>query len=287
MTGSSEVPRADRPGEQWRSVEILRNKFMRLHVRSGDRAEHLRIRTAAIPERRHRPGFAIRWLLRKSGPVYRASVEPWRRAGLEPCHRQICAAQLVGETNSRCLADPTARHALLPAEQPGPEKSPGAKNHGAGGKLRAVTEFQADNPLSLEPQSRSLALDQGQVALLAKQRLDGSLEQCPVRLHARPPDSAPLGAVEHAIMNGGSIRRPRDQSIESIDLAHQMALTQAADRGVATHGSDCTKVEAHEPDAGTHSSRYRRSLATGVPSADDQDVECPHSSPLREGACCG
>src|SRR3546814_2131619 len=71
-------------------------------------------------------------------------------------------------------------------------------------------------------------------------------EPAAVGLDARPLDRGPLAPVEHPVMDRRRIRRARDEAVEGIDFADEVALPQAADRGVAGHRPNRRGVERQQ-----------------------------------------
>ncbi len=69
-------------------------------------------------------------------------------------------------------------------------------------------------------------------------RLHGMAVELAVGLGARPAHRRALAAVQDAELDAGAIDRPAHDAVERIDLAHQMALAEAADRRVARHLAD-------------------------------------------------
>jgi len=73
--------------------------------------------------------------------------------------------------------------------------------------------------------------------------------------------------------DAGLIGGARHEAVQGVDLAHQVALADAADGRVAAHLADGIQVVGEEqglrPQAGAGQGR----LATGVAAADDDDVE--------------
>ena len=77
-------------------------------------------------------------------------------------------------------------------------------------------------------------------------------------------------------MNCGSIGRPRNQSIESIDFTNQMPFAQAANRRIAAHGADRGRVKAYQSDLCPHSSGNRGGFTPRVSPANDDNIEVFH-----------
>ena len=74
-------------------------------------------------------------------------------------------------------------------------------------------------------------------------------------------------------MDARRVRHPAHQAIERIDLAHQMALADPADRGIARHFPERFQLVGQQQRARAHPGGGRGGLASGVPAADDDDVE--------------
>ena len=95
-----------------------------------------------------------------------------------------------------------------------------------------------------------------------------------VGLGARTAHRRALAAVEQPELDAGRIGRPAHHAVQRIDLAHQMALAEPADRRIAGHRAD--RVAAHAspgPSAAPSRAATRRRLAAGMAAADDDDIE--------------
>jgi hypothetical protein len=169
-----------------------------------------------------------------------------------------------------------ARSPTRPPAQLSAQERAGSEHHRRSGELPSVGEFDAGDAAVLQPEARRLPLHHRKARLLFDQRLDRSLESPPVGLHARATYGSTLARIEHAVVDGCVIRSAGDQPVESIDLAHQVALAEAANRGVARHRADRAAREADQGDRRSHARRRSRGLATGMPSANDDDVEVAH-----------
>ena len=64
--------------------------------------------------------------------------------------------------------------------------------------------------------------------------------------------------------------------VEGVDLAHEVALAQPADRGVAGHLADGFEPVGQQQRAGAHPRRRGRGLAAGVAAADHDHVVGVH-----------
>ena len=59
-----------------------------------------------------------------------------------------------------------------------------------------------------------------------------------IGLGARAADGRALGEIEHAELDAGAVDGAAHHAVQRIDLAHQMALAQAADGRIARHLAD-------------------------------------------------
>ena len=268
-------PRVNRASEQWRAMKVGADDIMRRRVGAGDGAGQLRVR-ASPAHRGHAPHLSIRGLLFQPRPVDGAAIQTGRRAGLQPGHRQIGIAQLRREALRRSLADAPTGHPLFAAKQRAAKKGAGAQHHGAGAQRGAICQIDTHRPAPGHAQRGGLTLNQRQTPLPREDALHRRLEQLAVRLNPRALHRAALGAIEHAVMDGGSIGGAGDHAIEGIHLTHKVPLAQAAYRRVAAHRANGIEVETDQRHARAHPRRDRRRLASGVPAAHHDDVEIVH-----------
>ena len=73
-------------------------------------------------------------------------------------------------------------------------------------------------------------------------------------------------------MDRRAVRGARHQTVEHVELAHQMALADAADRGIARHLAGILGAEGEQADARAAAGRGSRSLAAGMAGTDHQNV---------------
>ena len=93
-----------------------------------------------------------------------------------------------------------------------------------------------------------------------------------VGLGAGPAHGRALAAVEHAELDAGAVGGAAHQPVERVDLAHELALGQPADRRVARHLADGVEAMGEEQRGGPHARGGGRRLAARVPAAHDDDV---------------
>jgi len=92
-------------------------------------------------------------------------------------------------------------------------------------------------------------------------------------LATRRPDGRPLARIEHAELDSGAVGRPCHRAPQGIDLADQMALADAADRGIAAHLPQGLDALSQQQRARTHARGSQRGLCAGVAAANDNYVK--------------
>ena len=162
------------------------------------------------------------------------------------------------------------------------------RNHdGAGADRPAVFQnYPGAAAVSADGQIAGRALDDLKARLLGQDSLHCRAIQLAVGLGARAADRRTLAAVQHAKLDAGPVDRPRHDAVQRIDLAHQMAFRQAADRRVARHDADGLAIvgEQHGPRAGARC--RRRCLAAGMAAANHDDIRFQGSHGLHPARVC-
>jgi len=98
-----------------------------------------------------------------------------------------------------------------------------------------------------------------------------------IRLGAGPAHSGAFAAVEHAELDAGRVRRPAHQTVQGIDFAHQMALADPTDGGIAGHFPQRVAAMGEKQGAGAGTRRRRRSFRPGMAAADHDDIKTRHA----------
>ena len=109
---------------------------------------------------------------------------------------------------------------------------------GAAGQRAAVGELDPGDRAVLDDEATRLGFDDGEIGGLSDQALHRQAVEFAIGLGARTLDGRSLATVENAELNPGSVGGARHQPVEGVDFAHQMALAEPADRGVARHHAD-------------------------------------------------
>ena len=138
------------------------------------------------------------------------------------------------QRHGRALIAPAARYLLHPAKQLGVEKGPGRDYNGTGLNFFTTRQPQAGHATIVDQHFLRLA-DDNRHPGRPNRRLHRGLVQGPIGLDARSVHRTSLAAVEHSAMDRRLVSRPCHQTIEHVELAHQMTLADSTDRRVAAH----------------------------------------------------
>ena len=212
------------------------------------------------------------------------SIEaPSSRGGVPVLRRREDEArgvQAAREVDRRRVADAAGRGALVAEMNDAAQERAGGDDDGAAGKGASVGELDAGDRAALENEAARFALDDRQAGGLSDQALHRQAVELAVRLGARTLNGGALAAIEDPELNPGGVGGARHQPVEGVDFAHEVALAEAADRGVAGHHADGVALLRHQRGARAEARRRRRGFAAGVAAADHDDVIKAHSRRL-------
>jgi hypothetical protein len=153
------------------------------------------------------------------------------------------------------------------------EKGAGGQHHPAGGEPAAVAEADAADPArGIQQQVLGGAFDDVEAAKLRQNRRHGLPVELAVGLRPRAPHRRSLAAVQDAELDAGAVDGAAHDAVQRVDLAHQVAFGEAADRRVARHLADRRAGMRQQRGAGADPRRGRGGLAAGMPAADHDDV---------------
>src|SRR6185436_3689725 len=94
-----------------------------------------------------------------------------------------------------------------------------------------------------------------------------------VLLRSRRPDRGATATIQELELDSGAVRHAPHETAKRIDLSHQMALGESADRRIAGHVGDRIERHRDETDTDPESGRDRRGLAAGMACTDHQEWE--------------
>ena len=204
-------------------------------------------------------------------PSSRGGVPVLSRADGEahaPQARPELAGGRIAHAAGRVLLVPDVDHAV--------EKGAGRQHQSARPERPPIGETDGGDPPLGNFEIAGQALDERQIF----SRLDLGAHrlaiEAAVGLSARSAHRRTLGAVEHAELNAGGIGDPAHEPVERVDLAHEMALAEPADRRIAGHDAEVGARLHNQRCARAESSRGGGRLAAGVSAANDDDVEGGH-----------
>ena len=275
--GAIARPRAlDLAGVDRRPVEVRQDQRVALGARVGDVAIDLRPR-----DRFRQIGEGLRRVVARlaleavivDGPA----VQPRRRTGLQPAGREAEPSQRRGQGARRPLADTAGRPSLFANMDDAAQERARRQNHGAGQKalpgLRdhppaaaAVVQDQVLGGAGMNPQAR----------LFGENGLNRLAVELAVGLRTGAANSRPPTAVEHAELDPGAVDGAAHDAVQGVDLAHEVALAQPADRRVAGHHADGLGLVGQQQGPGAEPGRRRRGLAAGMAAADHDHVMTGH-----------
>jgi hypothetical protein len=98
---------------------------------------------------------------------------------------------------------------------------------------------------------------------------------CWTAIQSEPSRRRALAAVQYAELYACPVDCPAHDAVERVDLPHEMALAEPANRRVAGHLADGGALVGQEERARTEANSRSGSLAAGMPAADHHDVIIP------------
>jgi len=262
---------ADLPRIHGRTVQVGADDGVGFRRGVGDAARHLGHGDAlGQGGERHRRVVARLHLQRR--PVDGAPIQPCRGSSLQARQREAGAGQRRRQTVGRRVTHPAGRPALLAAMDQAAQEGAGGDDDGTRADTAAVGQHQSGHPALADQQILGRAGQQGQIGGLVQQRPHGLAIELAVGLGARPLHRRPLAAVKDAELDAGAIDGASHESVEGVDLAHQLALGQAADSGVARHLAQRLEPLGDQQGGGAGARGGGGSLAAGMATADHHHV---------------
>ena len=235
--------------------------------------------SAPAHEAEHRHGgalatwHAITWLLGALGKVDAASVQPRRRAGLEPALRQLEFLEPCAQGLRRRVARPPGRVVVQAHMDLAVQEGASRQHDGAAAEADAHLRDGADHAVALDHQVVHRLLEQPQVGLVLQHAADRGLVQHAVGLGARGAHGRALAGIEDAELDAALVGGQRHGAAQRVDLLDQMALADAADGRVAAHLAQRLDVVGQQQRLAAHAGGGQRRLGAGMAAADDDDVE--------------
>ena len=201
-------------------------------------------------------------------PSRRGGVPVLSRPSANPALSRLCASETDGGSPKRPAGVRWSPRWITPRR-----KVPVVSTTARAGDRAAVSELDARDGAGVGRDPGGFAFDDGQVRRFADERLHGAPVELAVGLGARPLDGGALAAIEDAELDAGRVGGARHDPVQRVDLAHQMALAEAADRRIAGHLADRCEPMGDERGRGAAARRRGRGFAARMPAADDNDVK--------------
>ena len=266
----------DLAGVQGRPVQVGADQVVPGRRGVGDVAHDLRLRDS-FGQGRERLRRVVARLDLEAGVIDGPAVQARRRPGLQPAQAEADLLEPARQAERGRLADAPGRHGLLADVDHAAQEGAGGEHHGPGLDRPAVGVDHAPAAAALVDQKilhrRGPDLE---ARLVAQQRLHGAAVELAVGLGAGPAHRRALAPVEHAELDAGAVDDPAHQAVQGVDLAHQVALAQAADGRVAGHRPDGLDLVGEQQGARTQARGRGGRLAARVAAAHHDDVKTRH-----------
>ena len=153
------------------------------------------------------------------------------------------------------------------------QKCAGGQHHGARSEANTNLRHGAHHAVTLDHQVVHGLLKKPQVGLVFQALADGRFVQHPVGLRPGGAHGGPFGAVEDAKLDARLVGGQGHGAAHGVDFLDQVALADAANRGVATHLPQGFDVVRQQQGFATHACRGQGGLGPGVAAADHNHVE--------------
>ena len=214
-------------------------------VGPGDVADDLRRRDRPGEERERR-GRVVALLDFQACPIDGRAVQAGRGAGLQPAHGKAEAVQRIRQADRRRLyaialklrapCDGAAGGDLdLAAVDQSLQEGAGRQHHGGGAQSFALRRDHTADASIRQDQILGGAFTDFQVYRGFQRRPHSLAIKFAVGLGAGPSHRRTLAPIEDAELDSGGIGDAPHQPVGGIDLAHQVALADPADGGIARH----------------------------------------------------
>ena len=231
---------------------------------------------SARPEIREYRRGVVTALFREPGIVDRAAVDARRRAGLQAIDRNRQFAHAFREALRGRIAGSATGMVRGADMDPAGEKRSGSQHDRSRTEAQTHLGHHAGHAPALDDEVVDRLLEHAEVRLRLDHRADRRPVQHAVGLAARRAYRGALRSIQRAPLDTGAIRSLAHRATERVDLAHEVALADAANRRVAAHLADRFDAMAEQQRVRTTARRGKRSFGAGVATTDDDDVIVVH-----------
>ena len=202
--------------------------------------------------------------------------QPRDGAGLHPADVEALVLEPGGEPGRGGVAHPPGGKVLQADVDQAVEKGAGGDHHRPDPDLLVDRGAEADDAAVVDQQAVDRGLAERQVRLVLQHRLHPQAVEEAVGLGPGRADGRALAGVETAELDRGGVDVLRHLAAEGVDLPHQVALGQAADRRVAGHGADGVGVDDGDKGAAAHPGGGQGRFAAGMAGADHGNIILIH-----------
>ena len=197
------------------------------------------------------PGIRVAGLKLALREVDGPAIDATRRAGLEASELEAEGREAVTQSFGRLITGPAAAGLRLAGVHDRFEESARRQDHGLGTIERVAGGADADDSAGsvVEDDRLDCFLAQRQVVGLLDAVLERELVKLLIRLGPRRMHGRALRLVQHAELQACDVGDAAHLAAEGVDLADDLPLGDAADRGIAAHRAD--GVGAHREESGS------------------------------------
>ena len=161
------------------------------------------------------------------------------------------------------------------------KECPDRQNHCRRAKPQPAGSNDTRHPALLHHQVVYRLLKQLQPGLCFKRCAHGTAVQHPIGLRPRRAHRRSLAGIEYPKLDTGPVCGARHNAAQRIDLAHQVAFTDTANRRIATHLAERVEVVRQQQGSRTKPRRRQCGLGTGMAATYHDHIElsvtCAHT----------
>lgn len=191
-----------------------------------------------VAHERHHRDRRIARLLGHHREIHRAAIDTRRSAGFQTANPQRQFTQTARQGNRRWITGATAGEILQTDVDKSAEKRAGGQYHGIGEETQTHLGDDTAYLFLLDDQVIGGLLKYPQVRLVFEDFADSGLVENTVGLRTGRPYRRAFAAVQYAELDAALVGGHGHRAAEGIDFLDQMALADATDSRVATHGTE-------------------------------------------------
>ncbi len=199
-------------------------------------------------------------------------VETHRRARFHSSRSNAPARDALGEVIGGRFGAPAPRYLMVADVHQSVKEGAGGNDDGLGAEGHPPDGGDAYGLAMLHDELVGLVLPDVEVGRMVERATPLPDKLAAVTLCAGRPDGRSLAFVEHAKLYGSAVGDHAHLTAHGVDLAYNLAFSDAADGRVAAHLRNLVHVHRNEASLGPNVGRRRCCLAACMTTADDDDV---------------